>query len=82
MDKQDKIEEIDRKCRIAGCIEARSKRHLQVFVYERWDVHPPDDFKAWYVENGPARDSNPVTGWNSDLARQEFFKSKGKDDLL
>ncbi len=74
MDKQEKIEEIDRKCRIAGCTEAQAKRHLRLFVYERLDVHPPDDFRAWYKENGQG--GNPLTAWNSDPERQEFYKSR------
>jgi hypothetical protein len=75
MDKQQRIEEIDRKCRMAGCSEARAKKHFQLFVYERWGPHPPDEFYSWHKENGQG--GNMITAWNSDRERQEFYKSKG-----
>lgn len=73
MDKQEKIEEIDRKCRMAGCNEAAAKRHLQFFVYERWDVHPPADFTAWFEDHG---EGNSVTAWNCQSVRDEFLEAK------
>lgn len=76
MDKQERIEAIDQKCRIAGCSEERAKKHLQLFVYEQHDPHPPAEFVAWYKENGEG--ANPVTAWNSDRDRQDYFKSKGE----
>lgn len=82
MTTDDRRMEIDHKCRTAGCTEERARKHSQLFVYERWDVHPPEDFKAWHKTQTctlrEPRGTNPVPAWNSDRDRQEFYKSKGE----
>ena len=68
-------EEIDRKCRMAGCDDKKAKKHAALYL-ARWDVHPPADFLEWYKVNGQG--GNPITAWNSDVERQAFYKSKGE----
>lgn len=78
MNREEKIEEIDRKCRVAGCDEKSARRHLQLFVYERWDVHPPSDFCDWARSTGESSEDpktgriNYIAAWNSARARQGF----------
>lgn len=67
MTKEEKIEEIDRKCRMAGCDEKLARKHTRLFLDERWDAHPPPDFVTWLRDSNP-NDlyMNPATAWNSD----------------
>ncbi len=81
MNREEKGDLIEQKCREAGCSDVAAKRHYQAFVYERWDVHPPAEFREWYKANGPGTPENPanaITGWNVDSVRQEFYKSRGE----
>jgi len=102
MTHEEKKEHIRSKCDAAECNEQARRRHFQQFVYERWDCHPPADFKAWVeqchydgesaiidrqLEEGKTPMSrtkapNPITAWNSDVARQEFYKWRGEQNLF
>ena len=84
MTKEQKEEAIDAKCDQAGCDDKARARHRNYFVNERWDVHPPPDFEAYFDEQPkpPPSDLTPkrrlVAWWNSDLVRQDFYKWRGE----
>ncbi len=70
---------------MAGCSETRAKRHLQLFVYESWDPHPPESFVTWYAKHGPGpsegKPANPIPAWNSARTRAEFEDPQPEPEL-
>lgn len=73
-EREDAREEIDRKCRTAGCSKESAAKHFRLFALERWDCHPEADFAAWLPTFEYAR--NLITAWNCDRTRQAFCKWK------
>lgn len=46
---EERAEDIDQRCRTAGCSKETAARHHQLFVYDRWDCHPPAEFQAFVM---------------------------------
>jgi hypothetical protein len=62
---------IERKCNEAGCQPAARTRHALLWS-EKWDVHPPDEFRQWWPKHREAQACGVITAWNTDRNRQEF----------
>jgi hypothetical protein len=77
----DKKTEIEEKCDQAGCSsdkkdDKRRKKHIRLYMYEQWDCHPLPEFEDWLrtVEYPDMPKMDPITAWNSDYDRQNFYK--------
>lgn len=70
-----RLDVIDDKCDDARCDERARTRHKALFL-EQWDVHPPDDFRKWWARNPEAQYCKPITAWNTDRTRQEFYRAR------
>ena len=46
---EERAAQIAQKCALAGCTKEKSTRHHQLFVFERWDPHPPQEFRDFVL---------------------------------
>lgn len=75
MTREEKIESIRQRCAEANCSKEKAKEHEHVFVFERWDPHPPAEFVAWLRKFNPNDPyMNPAPAWNSQVDRDAYYE--------